>query len=335
MTGFRPNRHRHDHPAITGNCTAHNALIVGLGQLSVGTQISEASGRRATQPSYHEVDYSGSSTEIESDSEADAQEQDYYWHHFYQGQRLQIQQQSTEAFRRLCTGVRYTAPPEGRLPHRNWTRTLHREPSIIQTEEERGADDAELVVISYQYHLQRYFHFACPFYTHAPKRHKRCLRNSLQSIESVIDHLIHSHSRSPYCPICYKKFNTLIERDNHILNETCKKRDADPSDGLGEDQKVMLIHENDSHLDDKQRWHRISGVIFPDPRQPFSPYLDEGCGLAASMANDFWDLYGHQIIGDFLNHQGLTAEESDDAHAVLYDLALYDLLDGVIGEYTD
>jgi G:T/U-mismatch repair DNA glycosylase len=55
----------------------------------------------------------------------------------------------------------------------------------------------------------------------------------------------------------------------------------------------------------------------------------------ASMANDFWDLYGHQIIADFLNHQNLTAEKSDDAHIVLYNLAMDDFLDSVMRVHID
>jgi hypothetical protein len=126
-----------------------------------------------------------------------------------------------------------------------------------------------------------------------------------------------------------------MERDNHILSETCKMRDSDPLDGLDEDQNALLIHGNYPQLEEKLRWHRIWTVIFPEFREHCSPYLDEGRGLMASMANDFWDLYGHQIIADFLNHQHLTAEKSDDAQIVLYNLAMDDLLDSVIREQTD
>ncbi|SPJ70700.1 uncharacterized protein FTOL_00428 [Fusarium torulosum] len=332
---MRHNRRRSDQPAIAGNYTAHNPPITGLSQSSGGGRISEAFSRCASHTSYYEAEWSEPATETESDSEASAQERNYYWHQFYQDQRLDIQKLATETFRGWCTGVSYTAPPEGKLPYRDRTRTLHRGQSAIQTEEEDDVSDAELVVISHQHHLQGFFRLACPFYIYAPKRHHSCLKNSLQSIETLIDHLIRYHSLPPYCPICYRKFNTLMERDNHILSETCKRRDPNPSDGLDEDQKALLIHENYPQLEDKRRWYRIWTIIFPEFRGPCSPYLDEGRGLMASMANDFWDLYGHQIVADFLLHQDSTAAESDDATIVLYNLTMDDLLDSVIREHTD
>ncbi|CAJ0550957.1 Ff.00g108870.m01.CDS01 [Fusarium sp. VM40] len=332
---IRHSHHRFDQPAISSYYAAHNPPRTGLTQSLGGGRMSEDFGRCAPHPSYYEVEWSEPSTETESDSEASAQEPDYYWHHFYNEQRSNIQKLAAETFREWCTGVRYTAPPEGRLPFQNRTRTLHRRPSVTQTEEEDNVGDAGLVVIAHQNHLQGFFRLACPFYVYDPKRHYSCLKNSLRSIETVIDHLIRHHSRSPYCPICYKKFNTLIERDNHILSEMCKMRDSDPSDGLAEDQKILLIHENCPQLEEKLRWHRIWTVIFPEFREPCSPYLDEGCGLMASMANDFWDLYGHQIISDFLDHQHLTTEENDDAHTVLYDLTMDDLLNSVMREHMD
>ncbi|KAH7242210.1 hypothetical protein BKA59DRAFT_546533 [Fusarium tricinctum] len=332
---IRHNHHRSDQPAITGYYAAQNPPRTGLSQSSGSGRISEAFGRCAPHPPYYEADWSEPSTETESDSEASAQEPDYYWHHFYNDQRLDIQKLAAKTFREWCTGVRYATPPEGRLPYQHRTRTLHRRASVIRSEEEGDVSDRELVVVSHQHHVQGFFHLACPFYTYDPKRHYSCLKNKLQSIETVIDHLIRHHSLPPYCPICYRKFNTLMERDNHILSETCKMRDSDPLDGLDEDQKTLLMYEDCTQLDDKRRWNHIWTVIFPKSREPSSPYLDGGRGLMASMAHDFWDLYGHQIIADFLNHQHLTAEKSDDAQIVLYNLAMDDLMDSVIREQTD
>ncbi|KAM0222079.1 hypothetical protein ACHAPA_009658 [Fusarium lateritium] len=331
---IRNTRHRHYQPTISNNYAAYNRPITELIQSSTGSRISEAFGHCEPHPSYYEAEWSEPSTETESDSEASAQERDYYWQQFYQDQRLELQKLSTGMFRGWCATVRYSAPPGARVPHRNSTRTLHRGQCIVQTEEEEDVSDAELVVVSHQRHFQGFFHLACPFYIYAPKRHHSCLKNRLQSAEGMIDHLIHCHSLPSYCPICYRMFNTLMERDSHILNETCKRRDPNPSDGLNEDQKVLLIQETYLHLDDKRRWHQIWDIIFPKSRQPRSPYLDEGCGLMASMVKDFWDIYGHQIITDFLDNQNVSANETFDAHGVLYDFALNDLLDGIIREQT-
>ncbi|KAH7227085.1 uncharacterized protein BKA55DRAFT_481118, partial [Fusarium redolens] len=236
-------------------------------------------------------------------------------------------------FRRWMPGVEYMAPPEDRLQPQERFRTPRRYSSRRQVKEEEDIDDDGLVVVSYSPRTRAFFHFACPFYIYDPEKHQQCLlRNGLKSIEGVIEHVMKHHSRSPYCSRCYRSFNSLIDRDDHILNGGCKKRYPDPSDGVIEDQKALLIRANDHYLDEKRRWHRIWSIIFPPAEWPRSPYLDRGRGLKTSMARDFWDLYGVQLILEILEHERLPTTQESNAHGVLYELGLQDLLNMVIQE---
>ncbi|KAF5539392.1 hypothetical protein FMEXI_8881 [Fusarium mexicanum] len=192
-------------------------------------------------------------------------------------------------------------------------------------------DDDDFVFVSYPPRTRAFFHFACPFYIYDPEKHQQCLLTvGLKSIESVIEHITKHHSRSPYCARCYRKFNSLIDRDDHVLSGRCKKRSPDPSDGVNEDQKASMIIANDHHCSDKRRWNRMWSIVYPATEWPRSPYLDRGHGLKASMARDFWDLYGVQLVTETLQGQRLPTGQDNNTHGSLYQLGLQDLLNVVV-----
>ncbi|KAI1029237.1 hypothetical protein LB505_006283 [Fusarium chuoi] len=295
-------------------------------QSSAANRYSEAVGERAT---LGPDEWQGSSTE----ANLCRQHPFRYSASAYAHLKLDLLQLSTDSFKRWAPGVEYNAPPEDRAQPQERFRTPRRYSSRRQVKQEDDIDDDDFVFVSYAPRTKAFFHFACPFYIYDPEKHQQCLLTvGLKSIQGVIEHVMKHHSRSPYCSRCYQKFNSLIDRDDHVLSGRCKLRYPDPSDGVNEDQKVLMIRANDQYLSEKRRWNRMWSIIFPATEWPRSPYLDRGPGLRASMARDFWDLYGVQLVSEVLECQRSFANQGSNAHGVLYELGLQDLLNRVIQE---
>ncbi|KAL5617636.1 hypothetical protein FOBRF1_006384 [Fusarium oxysporum] len=295
-------------------------------QSPAANRYSEAVGQCATLAS---DEWQGSTTE------ANPHHRNSCWYPppAYDHLKPELLQLSTDLFRRWMPGVEYIAPPEDRLQPQERFRTPRRYSSRRQVKQEDEIDDEEFVFVSYAPRTKAFFHFACPFYIHDPEKHQQCLlTDGLKSIEGVIEHVMKHHSRSPYCSRCYQKFNSLIDRDDHILSGRCKKRYPDPTDGVNEDQKALMIRANDQYLSEKRRWDRMWSIIFPATEWPRSPCLDRGLGLKTSMARDFWGLYGVQLVSEIVEHQKLLDTQESNAHSVLYELGLQDLLNIVIQE---
>ncbi|KAI8396361.1 hypothetical protein FOFC_20908 [Fusarium oxysporum] len=198
-------------------------------------------------------------------------------------------------FSRWSDGVEYHMPPEDRLPPRKRFRTSQCQSSLPRTKEQ---DDSE---VSHPARTKGFFHLACPFYIHAPDKYQNCLaQQDLNSIEVLIKHLLRHHSRPLYCRICRKTFKTLIDRDNHMLENACQANNQKSLEGLTENQKVSLIKVDKYYLGETTRWSRIWSTVFADIEQPRSPYLDRGDGLKVSMIRDFWDSDGHEFVSKFI-----------------------------------
>jgi hypothetical protein len=162
-------------------------------------------------------------------------------------------------------------PPQGRFTSSPGQQMMHG-----QMHDEYYISDDNLVVISRPTHRPRdNLHLACPFYVYDPEKCRQCgLMSNLQSISDVIEHLFQSHSRPCYCLNCYETFDTLICRDDHVLDEKCQRRTPGPLFGLSENQKSMLL-ETDTHcIGEKAQWLFIWSIVFPDSCEPCSPYLD-------------------------------------------------------------
>ncbi|KAF5649985.1 hypothetical protein F52700_424 [Fusarium sp. NRRL 52700] len=295
-------------------------------QSFTANRYSEAVGEGAT---LGPDEWQGSSTEANVYQQHSFRRSAFACHHL----KLDLLQLSTDSFRRWAPGVEYSAPSEDRLQPQEVFRTPHRYSTGRQVKQEDDIDDDEFVFVSYAPCIKAFFHFACPFYIYDPEKHQQCLLTvGLKSIDGVVEHVMKHHSRSPYCARCYRKFNSLIDRDDHILGSRCKKRYPDPSDGVNEDQKVSMIVANDHHLSEKRRWNRMWSIVFPATERPRSPYLDQGRGLKASMARDFWDLYGVQLVTEILQGQRLSTAQDNNAHSSLYELGLQELLNVVAQE---
>ncbi|XEV04455.1 hypothetical protein FSHL1_009742 [Fusarium sambucinum] len=253
--------------------------------------------------------------------------------HDLQVHRLKLQPLSTKEFKRWGAGVEYTAPSDDRLPPRKRFKASHLQSSHPRHEEADSISDQKFVLVSHPMRSRGFYHLACPYNIYAPARFQRCLQCHLQSIEDVTKHLLREHSRHHHCYICNKEFETVIHRDNHIIDNICMKRDPDPIAGLNEDQKAMLISRDRYYRGEKKRWCRIWSIVFPASKPPQSPYLDRGCGLVVSMARDFWELNGRQCVADYLKDEGFDGERNENSHDILFEVALDDLLKEIVKEH--
>ncbi|KAF4439938.1 hypothetical protein F53441_12413 [Fusarium austroafricanum] len=259
-----------------------------------------------------------------------AREQTQFLSGLVQNKRLKLKPQARERFDDWMTYVRYIAPQEDRLPPRKRRKESPWRSSYVQTDDGDEVSDEALAVVPHPDHTRLCFHFACPFHLYAPDQFQECLSCGLRSIEGLIEHLFRCHSRPIHCLICYKTFDTLVHRDDHILNDACQECEPSPVYGLDEKQKSMLIRKDSWYLGEKRRWYRIWSTVFPGAKRPRSPYLDQGMELRISMVRDFWELYGSQCVSNILRHEDLPEDQGQSAARSLYGLALVDLLDGIV-----
>ncbi|EWG47519.1 hypothetical protein FVEG_07595 [Fusarium verticillioides 7600] len=223
-------------------------------------------------------------------------------------QKINLQQLLRERFGRWADGVEYTAPPKDRLPPRKRFRTSQWQSGLPRADEGSHSEE-EFVIISHPTCRQGFFHLACPFYIHAPDKHQKCLvEQDLSSIEALIKHLLRQHDKPLYCRTCWKTFETLIDRDNHVLENACKRIDQEASIGLTESQKVRLIKRDRYELGEARRWRRLWSTVFPGREQPRSPYLDRDEGLKVSMVRDFWMVDGQKVVSGYLGGLGSHAD---------------------------
>ncbi|EXM14043.1 hypothetical protein FOTG_17529 [Fusarium oxysporum f. sp. vasinfectum 25433] len=247
-------------------------------------------------------------------------------------QEIKLQQRLREMFTRWSERVEYTTPPEDRLPPRKRSRTSQWESGLPRVEEEDGSED-DFVLVSHSALRRGFFHLACPFYIHAPDKHQLCLlQHDFSSIESLIKHLLRHHGKPLYCPTCRKAFETLIDRDNHTLENTCKRNDQVALDGLTEAQKARLMKNDQYYLGEIRRWQRIWSTVLPSAEQPRSPYLDRGDGLNVSMVRDFWAVSGRRSVSEFLEALEDHDDENCIPHNTTYQKTLEALLDWVVDQ---
>jgi hypothetical protein len=121
--------------------------------------------------------------------------------------------------------------------------------------------------------------------------------------------------------------------DRHILEKGCRTHGLKIPDGINFYQRDRLAKKDNPQLSDKRRWERIYKTVFPGVGSCPSPYLDTGVGLAVSMARDFWRMQGTDVIAEFLAGQNwLSFGLGGDAHAVLHELVLFDLITQLVEE---
>ncbi|QPC60568.1 hypothetical protein HYE67_002799 [Fusarium culmorum] len=151
------------------------------------------------------------------------------------------------------------------------------------------------------------------------------------------NHLKRYHVKPLYCPTCSEVFETLIQRDHHIIKRSCELQDLRVPKKLNAHQQEMLTRIMKMNISHEERWNSIFTTIFPNKEPPSSPYLDSGRRLAISVAQDYFIMNGRHYVSEFLQAQGLdtTIEEDQHAQAALCQLALEDFLGCILERYRD
>jgi hypothetical protein len=174
---------------------------------------------------------------------------------------------------------------------------------------------------------ERQYSFKCPFYASDPLKYRPCLLgHDLRSLESVLKHTTRYHARPPYCPRCSQTFDTVVQCDEHIIEERCVTRRLIQPDGLNSSQRRRLRMADNIQLTDHQRWEHIYMRIFPKSDFFPSPYLDADCERTISTVRDFWRNHGHECISDLLESQNGMQIEGQQAKRTLFNMVLKDLI---------
>ncbi|KAF5590934.1 uncharacterized protein FSUBG_10663 [Fusarium subglutinans] len=290
----------------------------------------------ATTPSRSEGTASNDNNEVTSTNEQPESRENSLSHsQLSLAQKIDLQQLLRERFSCWSNGVNYTAPPKDRLPPRKRFRTSQWQSGLPRADAENDSEE-EFVVISHPIRREGFFHLACPFYIHARHKHEKCLvQHDLSSIEALIKHLLRQHDKPLYCRTCWKTFETLIERDSHVLENACKRIDQEASIGLTESQKVRLIKRDRYDLGEESRWRRLWSTVFPGREQPRSPYLYRDEGLKVSMMRDFWIADGQKVVSGFLAGLASHADRNSIRNDTICQQALRGLIDWAMTEDSD
>lgn len=161
-----------------------------------------------------------------------------------------------------------------------WPSQKRAQVATTWVKEEKDHVDPELITISQH---RSTLHFACPYYRSNPERYRSCLlQNKLHTIGDVIRHLRRHHAKPPYCPMCYRPFNSFLARNKHILTRRCKIDTAGSIDGINPYQRDQLVKRDIPSLSIQTRWGCIWETVFPDSEQVGDPYLRESCEQAMS-----------------------------------------------------
>ncbi|KAF4991696.1 hypothetical protein FDECE_13957 [Fusarium decemcellulare] len=254
--------------------------------------------------------------------------------HGFQSLRADLLESLHTKFESWAAAVKYAAPPDDRLPPRKRYRASSWETQFPTSEknEQPGEKNNDFVIVS---QARGFFHLACPFFVSDPKYRGCLLKDDLQSIEQVISHLGRHHMQPFYCPRCSETFDDVISRDDHILDRKCDLLPLQKIEGINPKQRAKLVRRDKVYWGEAKRWRRIwktvfPNTVFPDSEQSCFPYLSKGYGLSISMARDYFGMYGHSGVSEFLDSRRVIDEDQGEdvrARHVLCRLALEDLVE--------
>ncbi|KAK1658091.1 hypothetical protein BDP55DRAFT_638195 [Colletotrichum godetiae] len=153
--------------------------------------------------------------------------------------------------------------------------------------------------------------FACPFYRNDAMRHIDCFSLRMVRIRDVKQHLRRRHAEpSHYCPTCYQKFKTEMDKSRHISDQSAGK--CSPAEG-GLD--FVTLHAQDllkskvsRRATASEQWYTVWDTIFkpkPKPR-PDRPSMGTFAEETISLLRTLWRHEGDQIISRSLATRQLS-----------------------------
>ncbi|KAF2111138.1 hypothetical protein BDV96DRAFT_187118 [Lophiotrema nucula] len=124
--------------------------------------------------------------------------------------------------------------------------------------------------------------FACPFFKHNPRAHKRtaCRYPGFTGIHRMKEHLYrdHIHISCHRCNIIFKSDDELRE---HQRGDPCVVSDCEPPDGISTTQLARLKSKKRFGKEgtEEEKWRAIYQYLFPDEDANLvSPYCDDWVG---------------------------------------------------------
>ncbi|KAI3335800.1 hypothetical protein F4824DRAFT_463599 [Ustulina deusta] len=139
---------------------------------------------------------------------------------------------------------------------------------------------------------------ACPFHKKDPQRYQDCGKYTLRRIKDVKQHIYRLHCKPElYCSRCFTTFKCLDERDYHIREGGCTKREVPSFDGtISEDQKKELKDCGGRGTSIQEQWTKLWEVIFPGTKPPRSPHIENDQATLLSCLRSYWDGNAGEII---------------------------------------
>lgn len=150
-----------------------------------------------------------------------------------------------------------------------------------------GAQDEEEVLL------------ACPYYKIDPRRHKKCNRYDLTSINYLKQHLTRRHKLCNYCPTCFAIFGDTASCNDHIVARLCQGPPPGVEKPVGIDavQREQLsrrVSRKDNIVD---QWLEVYHIVAgPDAQRPASVFKDDPIVEVTAAIEATWEANARSIV---------------------------------------
>lgn len=154
-----------------------------------------------------------------------------------------------------------------------------------------GAQDEEEVLL------------ACPYYKIDPRRHKKCNRYDLTTINYLKQHLTRRHKLCNYCPTCYAIFGDTASCNAHIVARLCQGPPPGVEKPVGIDavQREQLsrrVSRKDNIVD---QWLEVYHIVGgPDAPRPASVFKDDPIVEVTAAIEATWEANARPIVDEAL-----------------------------------
>ncbi|KAI3316518.1 hypothetical protein HD806DRAFT_552245 [Xylariaceae sp. AK1471] len=154
--------------------------------------------------------------------------------------------------------------------------------------------------------------FACPYWKTDPTKYRACFRLKLLTSSRVKQHLSRNHTPRFYCQICYLIFIDKQAQEAHIIQRSCSRESGARFDGILPEQHDQLSRKPKLALSEKQKWFLIWEIVFPEERQPVSPYIDSQLADCCATFREHWQNRGAEILFREIRDSGVSSTQTVD-----------------------
>ncbi|KAF2477218.1 uncharacterized protein BDR25DRAFT_339195 [Lindgomyces ingoldianus] len=144
---------------------------------------------------------------------------------------------------------------------------------------------------------------ACPFCKNDARRYRGCYKYILRDISRLKQHLARKHRIPTHCPSCSLKFESELERDQHIRARSCEILPPRNWDGIDQSQKRQLEQRVSPGKTKEENWYIIYEILFPGKPRPRSPYVDAPLSDDLLALREFAAIEGPNIVSDLTRNE--------------------------------